>query len=634
METGILARNCPVFTNDFQDSNPVKSSFTNMKYGVRVFQSPWARKGANINNSSFSQIDTTAIQIEGDRYTTIYNNDIENTFAPQSINTIGIYLKNTSQFAVQNNRIFAKQYGILVDNSGKTYASTISYRNDPNVITNCREGIHAQQDNSRLDIRCNSFTPDPNPASPYNNNWYVTDTLKHIGSYSPGNPSDKTQAGNDFNTNTRKEIFSLAKKFDYYRHSAPPSVIPVPAGVLTATNIKYTPPPKTASSCIGFLRPITNPDLQSLRDSIQKYREEYETIERNLDRGLTDVLLLLNESVLTPTEALLASLLASTPVSDTVLKAVLKRIPSLSIEQVRRLILANSPVSQEVMDEVERKIIGFPEEVIRAIRDAQVLSTVRTLTAVDRSIEFFTLSYDLMLNRYTVEALTDTSRTMGELIEDSSKTAIAAWSIDTTQEAKKVLVSLYIGNGRFVEAQAKLNEIETPTPEMLAWKEITQMAIDLANAGKTWFDLTAAQISYLWMVESTCRRSLAGTYAQNILRQVEGVDFPVLIDKDSPLRVNPKEETAVSLASKEYYLGNNIPNPFNQGTIIPYYLKEGTSAFIKVYNLSGQLMRTYRLSQGRNRVEMQKGNLSNGVYVYFMEVNGVEVDYKKMIISQ
>ncbi len=92
---------------------------------------------------------------------------------------------------------------------------------------------------------------------------------------------------------------------------------------------------------------------------------------------------------------------------------------------------------------------------------------------------------------------------------------------------------------------------------------------------------------------------------------------------------------------KENYLEQNFPNPFCKTTEIIFGLKEGiTSGGIKIYNLKGQLVKKFRIRNakyGLNKVvwggkDENNRSVSNGIYLYKLEINGKTVKTKRMLL--
>jgi hypothetical protein len=84
------------------------------------------------------------------------------------------------------------------------------------------------------------------------------------------------------------------------------------------------------------------------------------------------------------------------------------------------------------------------------------------------------------------------------------------------------------------------------------------------------------------------------------------------------------------------FLYQNTPNPFNTTTEIKYFLPEGsTNAYIYVFNLQGNLLLTYNLSDnGFGSVIINGSSLNAGMYIYSLVVNGQEAETKRMILTK
>jgi photosystem II stability/assembly factor-like uncharacterized protein len=84
---------------------------------------------------------------------------------------------------------------------------------------------------------------------------------------------------------------------------------------------------------------------------------------------------------------------------------------------------------------------------------------------------------------------------------------------------------------------------------------------------------------------------------------------------------------------KEYQLGQNFPNPFNQFTIINYQLLITSDVKIKVYDISGKEITTLvngRINAGKYSVSFNASKLSSGIYFYALFADGKRLDTKRM----
>jgi hypothetical protein len=81
------------------------------------------------------------------------------------------------------------------------------------------------------------------------------------------------------------------------------------------------------------------------------------------------------------------------------------------------------------------------------------------------------------------------------------------------------------------------------------------------------------------------------------------------------------------------YLKQNIPNPFNAATSINYYVPENKNASIEIASATGQVIKTYTITQkGNGQLLIEAGSLKSGSYYYTLKVNGAKADSKQMIL--
>ena len=84
----------------------------------------------------------------------------------------------------------------------------------------------------------------------------------------------------------------------------------------------------------------------------------------------------------------------------------------------------------------------------------------------------------------------------------------------------------------------------------------------------------------------------------------------------------------------KYKLFQNYPNPFNQFTIINYQCTIKSNILLKVYDISGNEIKTIvneKKNQGTYEIRFDGSNLASGVYFYSLSVNGILMETRKMI---
>jgi hypothetical protein len=84
-----------------------------------------------------------------------------------------------------------------------------------------------------------------------------------------------------------------------------------------------------------------------------------------------------------------------------------------------------------------------------------------------------------------------------------------------------------------------------------------------------------------------------------------------------------------------FVLEQNYPNPFNPSTSISFEIPQSSNVRVLVYNSQGQMIavpadRSY--SAGRHSVSFEASSVASGVLVYALEVDGVVVQTRKMLL--
>lgn len=78
-------------------------------------------------------------------------------------------------------------------------------------------------------------------------------------------------------------------------------------------------------------------------------------------------------------------------------------------------------------------------------------------------------------------------------------------------------------------------------------------------------------------------------------------------------------------SANDYKLFQNYPNPFNPTTKISYKINVEGYAVLQVYNLVGQVIKVLVSevqAPGRYEVEFDGSELTSGVYLYKLQING------------
>jgi len=115
-----------------------------------------------------------------------------------------------------------------------------------------------------------------------------------------------------------------------------------------------------------------------------------------------------------------------------------------------------------------------------------------------------------------------------------------------------------------------------------------------------------------------------------------GVDIPRL--PATEVEFEPVHSTIhISTEHDTPQLQQNIPNPFQRSTTIPYYLPEGTkNATLLIHDITGKTIAKHILlakkGEGKIQVHIDSAQLRGGTYTYILYVNDQLIDTKKMIL--
>lgn len=84
------------------------------------------------------------------------------------------------------------------------------------------------------------------------------------------------------------------------------------------------------------------------------------------------------------------------------------------------------------------------------------------------------------------------------------------------------------------------------------------------------------------------------------------------------------------------FLNQNTPNPFSQNTIIEYYIPDNAEiANIYVYNMNGAQIMSFMIPEkGQGSITIKGAELTAGMYLYSLIIDGKEVDTKRMILTK
>ena len=94
-------------------------------------------------------------------------------------------------------------------------------------------------------------------------------------------------------------------------------------------------------------------------------------------------------------------------------------------------------------------------------------------------------------------------------------------------------------------------------------------------------------------------------------------------------------EIETATVSRQNVLFQNTPNPFSEQTEIRFTLPtDAKNAYIYIFDMQGTLQKQIAITPSMQSVIINGYELSPGMYLYSLIVNGKEIDTKRMVISK
>jgi len=113
------------------------------------------------------------------------------------------------------------------------------------------------------------------------------------------------------------------------------------------------------------------------------------------------------------------------------------------------------------------------------------------------------------------------------------------------------------------------------------------------------------------------------------------VEYFVDVYSAQPFNITSIEPFGFSPLPQQFQLQQNYPNPFNPTTTLAYTLPGRGFVELKVYNLSGELVRTLiseEQSAGGYQLQFDGSTLASGEYLYRLQVDGQVIATRKMVL--
>jgi hypothetical protein len=153
-------------------------------------------------------------------------------------------------------------------------------------------------------------------------------------------------------------------------------------------------------------------------------------------------------------------------------------------------------------------------------------------------------------------------------------------------------------------------------------KDVNQPVFD--EDGKIVSDISYKAINYTGLISVLT----AGIQELNL----EVID---LREELAEYKANDKIRESLVQNSREvsdYAMEQNIPNPFNDRTVIRYQLApEVNQASITIFNLNGGFVKDYPINENKGEITVLASEIGKGMFIYSLTRNGQEIISKRMI---
>lgn len=613
------------------------SNFSNVGNGIYMNRTLTSLTGSTIRNNEFQDFQR-GVSIHGISSMKIYENIFNDAGRDQLDNLSGIAMHACPSYNISDNEFKLVYFPIYSDNKSGMSGRTIGYTAKGNIFTRCYIPIDLKGDHRGLNVKCNLHD---NPVSfDYKINWIVRGSLLDQGQATLTNP--KAPAGNRFfpfsSPGNKNQLFANTTfPLMYYRHNdlftepIPSSFSSVPSNYsVTNTGVAFD---NENTSCAPIIPPWRLSSLDSgitkAKQAIAILESEFNLVSGTIDHGQTAFLL--SAIAQSPPPGNLKTLLISnSPLSDTVLSAYLTAPYNLPAGNVKEVMEPNMPLSDKVYPKLQNILLYSPAGVRTDLEGRQLENPgYRTLTAIRREIdvqESNKLSWLIYLVNHYSEV-------------DSMQLAVLKMENESLPEIKKSVAASYIESNDIAIASLKLSQVPATDQDETDYKELYNMYISLAQAGKTLWDLDQRQKAIIERIASVCPTSLAGTNAKGILALVYGEIVPECVDSESSARLSFEEFTAIVADPQKNisksWLGNNVPNPFQTITVIPYLLPQTfENAEILITDVMGRSVKNYSLKNGSGMLEVSLEGIQSGVYFYSIRIDGNVLQTKRMVVNK
>jgi hypothetical protein len=307
-------------------------------------------------------------------------------------------------------------------------------------------------------------------------------------------------------------------------------------------------------------------------------------------------------------------LLNSGWLTDKVIIGALNRTPALNDVNKSIILMKNSPFTPQTMNLIEQHELN--EVVISLIQEGYLMDTATTRFDMLHDIYYMQREKELAYNQWLYHAAVNSSVNMSHIIDTLGN--------ETEPVFKMKLFDLLLALKEYNDAVEVFNTIQEDDNEIVQWKNLRSITLEMLSGERTWFDLGTENLPYLEEIEEIASSNTQAAFqAQAVLTLVyDSVYNELILEKDGGGGAPRKgrfddnaieDESLISSSKHDYRLK---PNLFEDKLLATITLKEDEEGILEIYNLQGLLIGNVTLNKGANELDLTPMNLPNGIYVY------------------
>jgi hypothetical protein len=550
----------------------------------------------------------------------------------QSYTNIGIQTVGASRFVIEENEFNRLKTGVFIGNSGTNSSDVRAGDSDVhddwrgNNFQQCKTNIYTRGQNPRLRLRCNNCKNDNPLPSMYYVNFNNQGVLANQGIYNIlSAPMQTWGAGNEFYDqedfpSDQSRYLKSNSTYRYVYHSndkTTPKIHPTSVnlnlqalGLAKAVNTVACPVlgipftmPINGIPAIEEILPI-RPDILNEIAYLELQRTN---LKNNEDGGKTQQLLDdINNHI--PNGQLKNKLIANSPLSDTVITALLIEYP-LSHGNFKSVMEKNMPVSNAVEPYLFARLKTLPQGISQQLKPLQSFnSNVNTITSTTWLIDYLTQERELLVNEILM-IFTDTAYYNPEYI----KQILAA---ENNTQFDMNLAAFLIGEGNYSDAIQIINDIEPVNKETSDWVDYHQILLSLFNNNKTIYQMDSTQLAFITDLAYACPSNYTTANAQAVMHLLYGTEFDECEEMANRRSFSLVKDVVFTIPDTDAWVEDNFPNPFTDETLINYYLPEESTGSIVVIDMYGREIAFFNLTNGENTLIIKSQDWAPGVYSY------------------